>query len=76
MKALTAPCPALRNRSTSTKIFCAASRVSKSTEFKEDHTDHIPFAKMIVKKRPEIVSLKAEEFIQPGTEGRGLSGTP
>ena len=24
---------------------------------------------MIVKKRPEIVSLKAEEFIQPGTEG-------
>jgi len=41
----------------------------ESTEFKEDHTDHIPFAKMIVKKRPEIVSLKAEEFIQPGTEG-------
>lgn len=39
------------------------------TQFKEDYSDEIPFAKLIVKKRPEIVSLKADENLVPGSEG-------
>lgn len=39
------------------------------TEFKVDFNDEVPFAKMIVKKRPEIVSLKADEYLEPGSEG-------
>ncbi len=41
------------------------------TEFKEDFSDTIPFARMIVKFRPEIVSLKADMELNPGTEGSG-----
>lgn len=41
----------------------------EGTEFKEDEASEIPFAKLIVKQRPEIVSLHAGENIQPGTEG-------
>lgn len=41
----------------------------RDTEFKEDETSEIPFAKLIVKERPEIVSLKAGDDLVPGTEG-------
>lgn len=41
------------------------------TEFKEDESDMIPFAKLIVKRRPEIVSLRADVDLDPGTEGAG-----
>ncbi len=41
------------------------------TEFKEDFSDTIPFAKLIVKHRPEIVSLKADVELNPATEGEG-----
>ncbi|MCC5925793.1 MAG: rhodanese-related sulfurtransferase [Bacteroidetes bacterium] len=51
------------------KIYLRGKPGFSDTAFKQDDSDHIPFAKMIVKKRPEIVSLKADEFIEPGTEG-------
>ncbi len=38
-------------------------------EFKEDEADRIPFAKLIVKLRPEIVSLKSPIKLDPVTEG-------
>jgi UPF0176 protein len=41
------------------------------TEFKEDFSDVIPFARMIVKHRPEIVSLRADIALDPSTEGAG-----
>jgi len=41
------------------------------TEFKEDFSDTVPFARMIVKHRPEIVSLRADMELNPGTEGAG-----
>lgn len=43
----------------------------EDTEFKEDFSDTIPFAKMIVKHRPEIVSIRANMDLNPGTEGTG-----
>ncbi|MEX0681045.1 MAG: rhodanese-related sulfurtransferase [Balneolales bacterium] len=39
------------------------------TEFKEDGCDRIPFAKLIVKARPEIVSLRADESLDPKNNG-------
>lgn len=39
------------------------------TEFKEDVADFIPFRKLIVKTRPEIVSLKVPEPVVPGIQG-------
>lgn len=41
------------------------------TEFKEDITDSVPFAKLIIKKRPEIVSLRASMDLDPSKEGTG-----
>lgn len=43
----------------------------ENTEYKEDFSDSIPFARMIVKFRPEIVSLRADMELNPGTEGSG-----
>jgi len=37
----------------------------EATQFKEDESDVIPFAKLIVKYRPEIVSLRADVVIKP-----------
>lgn len=37
----------------------------ETTQFKEDESDTIPFAKIIVKYRPEIVSLRADVDIKP-----------
>lgn len=46
----------------------------EATQFKEDYTETIPFAKLIVKKRHEIVSLKADLDINPVKEpGKHLS---
>lgn len=45
----------------------------QDTEFKEDESDRIPFARMIVKIRPEIVALKAEMPLDPAEGGRHLS---
>jgi len=39
------------------------------TEFKEDTCDRIPFARLIVKYRPEMVSLRVDENLDPQTEG-------
>jgi UPF0176 protein len=47
----------------------------EGTQFKEDLSDSIPFAKLIVKYRPEIVSLKADVEIKP-FERRGNHLTP
>lgn len=41
----------------------------EQTEFKEDETDRIPFAKLIVKIRPEIVSLRVRENLDPKSGG-------
>ncbi len=41
------------------------------TEFKEDFSDVVPFARMVVKQRPEIVSLRADMVLDPGIEGTG-----
>ncbi len=41
----------------------------EETEFKEDACDRIPFARLIVKLRPEIVSLHVNESLDPNTEG-------
>ena len=35
------------------------------TKFKEDRSDYLPFIKLIVKTRPEIVTLSTEEAIDP-----------
>jgi UPF0176 protein len=51
------------------KAFLRAQPGFSDTEFKEDDASEIPFAKLIVKQRPEIVSLKAGDDIVPGTEG-------
>lgn len=45
------------------------------TQFKEDLSDHIPFARLIVKYRPEIVSLRADVDIKP-FERRGNHLSP
>ncbi len=42
----------------------------ESTEFKEDDSEFIPFAKLIVKIRSEIVSLKAPMPINPAEGGK------
>jgi len=34
-----------------------------NTEFKEDASDYLPFRKLVVKVRPEIVTLKADESV-------------
>ncbi|MCA9398572.1 MAG: rhodanese-related sulfurtransferase [Candidatus Omnitrophica bacterium] len=39
------------------------------TEFKEDISETIPFLKLIVRIRPEIVTLKADIPLDPNTEG-------
>ncbi len=39
------------------------------TEFKEDQTDYVPFVKLIVKTREEIVSLKTRETYDVNKEG-------
>jgi len=41
----------------------------ENTEFKEDEADRIPFAKLSVKIRPEIVTLKSPVDLDPNTEG-------
>lgn len=41
----------------------------ENTEFKEDECDTIPFARMIVKIRPEIVALRSPIPLDPNTEG-------
>ncbi len=41
----------------------------EDTEFKEDTSDTIPFAKLIVKQRPEIVTLKVDDELNPKEEG-------
>ncbi len=43
------------------------------TEFKTDATDRVPFAKLIVKYRPEIVSIHYSEPLDPKEGGRHLS---
>lgn len=47
----------------------------EGTHFKEDATDTMPFAKLIVKYRPEIVSLRADVEIKP-YERRGNHLSP
>jgi UPF0176 protein len=42
-----------------------------NTEYKDDESDNIPFAKLIVKKRPEIVSLRADIELNPNEEAQG-----
>lgn len=37
----------------------------EKTQFKDDQCDHVPFVKLIVKTRPEIVSLKASMDLDP-----------
>jgi len=44
-----------------------------ATEFKEDETDFIPFARLAVKVRNEIVALKAGMPLDPEEGGRHLS---
>jgi UPF0176 protein len=39
------------------------------TEFKEDACDTVPFARLIVKLRPEIVALRTDEPLDPNTDG-------
>ncbi|MCH8568439.1 MAG: rhodanese-related sulfurtransferase [Balneolales bacterium] len=41
----------------------------ENTEFKEDPCDSIPFARLIVKYRPEIVTLRSPIDLDPNTEG-------
>ena len=46
----------------------------ETTEFKTDSCDYVPFRKLIVKVRPEIVTLKARERIDASREkGKHLS---
>ncbi|MEX0778948.1 MAG: rhodanese-related sulfurtransferase [Balneolales bacterium] len=45
----------------------------EDTGFKADESDSVPFAKLIVKERPEIVSLKAPDRLDPKEGGRYLS---
>ncbi|MCH8496786.1 MAG: rhodanese-related sulfurtransferase [Balneolales bacterium] len=51
------------------KTFLQSKPGFSDTEYKEDLSDEIPFAKLIVKHRPESVSLNAGDDIEPGTEG-------
>lgn len=44
-----------------------------NTEFKEDETDFIPFARLAVKIRHEIVALKADMPLDPAEGGRHLT---
>ncbi len=39
------------------------------TEFKEDPCDTVPFARLSVKYRPEIVALRVDEHLDPNTDG-------
>ena len=39
------------------------------TEFKEDPCDRIPFARLSVKLRPEIVTLRVDEQLDPNRDG-------
>lgn len=41
----------------------------EDTEFKEDECDRIPFARLSVKNRSEIVSLRVDEDLDPGSDG-------
>ncbi|MEX2404611.1 MAG: rhodanese-related sulfurtransferase [Balneolales bacterium] len=45
----------------------------ENTAFKADGSDYVPFAKLIVKERPEIVSLKVSDELDPRNGGRHLS---
>lgn len=45
----------------------------EGTEFKEDLTDRVPFTKLIVKYRPEIVALHVDEPLDPKDGGHHLS---
>src|SRR5690606_36361076 len=47
----------------------------ETTQFKEDRSDSIPFARLIVKYRPEIVSIRADVELKP-FERRGNHLTP
>ena len=56
------------------KQYLCAQPGFSDTEFKEDDCSYIPFQKLIVKVRPEIVALKASVKIDPTTEhGKHLS---
>ena len=44
-----------------------------ATEFKIDDLDHVPFVKLIVKVREEIVTLKAGEYLDVHDGGRHLA---
>ncbi|MFU8859223.1 MAG: rhodanese-related sulfurtransferase [Cyclonatronaceae bacterium] len=44
----------------------------EKTEFKEDASDSVPFAKLIVKIRPEIVALRVDDPLDPAEGGRHL----
>lgn len=50
------------------KKFLWAEPGFEKTEFKEDVCDYIPFQKLIVRKRPEIVTLKATVQVDPTKE--------
>lgn len=41
----------------------------EQTEFKTDEADRIPFARLVVKRRPEIVSMKLDAPLDPPSEG-------
>ncbi len=41
----------------------------RDTEFKEDPCDVVPFARLSVKRRPEIVTLRVDEKLDPNTDG-------
>ncbi len=45
----------------------------EDTEFKEDECDTVPFARLIVKIRPEIVSIRSPFPLDPKEGGRHLS---
>jgi len=41
-------------------------------EFKEDHCDYVPFAKLVCKVRKEIVALRVDEELNPAEGGNRL----
>jgi UPF0176 protein len=53
------------------KVFLNSKPGFGDTEYKEDESDSIPFAKLIIKKRPEIVSLRSDIELNPTEEGQG-----
>ncbi len=55
------------------KSFMREDPLFSDTEFKEDEADRIPFARLAVKVRPEIVALKADIPLDPVEGGRHLS---